>query len=88
MNDLVQVVITALAAYRVWRLIGRDTISEGIRARLPEHSRHWVECPWCGGSWVTFAVVIVVIWVGWPTLWPVLFALSAATLVGLVGERS
>lgn len=88
MNDLVQVVIAALAAYRLWRLIGRDTISDGVRGRLPEKPRHWVECPWCGGSWVTFGVAVAVFTVGWATLWPFLFALAVATLVGLVGERA
>ncbi len=88
MNEAVQVAITALAAYRLWRLIGRDSISEGFRGRLPERVRSWVECHWCGGSWVTFGVVIVVFAVGWPALWSVLLALAAAALVGLVGERS
>ena len=88
MSDIAQVAITALAAYRLWRLVGRDSLTDGLRARLPEPVRHWVECQWCGGSWVTFAVAVVVIWAGWPAVWPPLFALAAAALVGLIGDRS
>lgn len=88
MTELFQVVIAALAAYRLWRLFGRDSLTEGLRGRLPERPRHWIECHWCGGSWVTFAVVLAVFVIGWPALWPLLFAFAAATLVGLVGERA
>lgn len=58
-------VLLALAAWRVWWLIGEDDLTEPLRARVPwQKARDWIECPYCSGAWVAGAV-----WVSW-TLWP------------------
>lgn len=44
-----------------------------------------VECPWCAGSWCSFAVVAIVAQVTSVPL-PVLQALAVACAVGLVGS--
>jgi hypothetical protein len=77
--------LLSLAAYRLWRLIAQDTISEPARDLLPARVREPVECPWCAGSWVTF-IVAVAMRRRLPTPWPVA-ALAAASVVGFLGER-
>lgn len=78
--------LIALAAYRLWRLIAEDEITDPLRDRLlgNEWASKLVECPWCLGAWVTAG------WWGAWWAWPdalvvaVPFALSAA--VGLVAS--
>ncbi len=77
--------LLALAAYRVWRLLAEDSITDKIRWRIYKAtgSREWfiefVSCPWCLGAWV--AVAWWGAWWAWPhtvTIAAVPFALSAA----------
>ena len=88
--------LLALAAWRVWKLIGDDTILDRPRDRLFERlggkasarGTYWgafLYCPYCAGFWITLAW-----WGGW-ILWPhgvlvaaVPWAISAA--VGLLGS--
>jgi hypothetical protein len=80
--------LLTLAAYRLWRLAGRDVITQPMRTRIEphEHLHEMIVCPWCLGSWVTFAVVAVASAVS--SVWlPAGQALAAATLVGLIGSR-
>lgn len=74
--------LLALAAFRVWKLIADDTITEPLRKRYVdghEWRETFTECPWCAGFWIALA------WVGAFWLWPhwtlvaaVPFAVSAA----------
>jgi hypothetical protein len=91
-------VILVLAAHRVTRLIGWDTITAKWRARLTgysdtgERNRYphnrkalgeFVHCPWCLGFWV--CLVLYVCWRIWPDAtftFATVAALSSA--VGLV----
>ena len=89
----------SLAAYRLWRLIGVDTITEPARHRLLlDRERRlnptrlglklhdMITCPWCLGTWIAFGVVAVTtIWT--PVAWPVLQAGAAASVVGWLGRR-
>lgn len=87
---MLEVVLTALligfASYRLWRLIGQDTITERPREGLDGWALDLVTCPWCLGSWIAFAVTaIVAAVVG--LAYPVLVGLAAATVTGILGER-
>jgi hypothetical protein len=50
-------VVVALAAARVWVLVGKDEITEPVRDRLPARVAGWLECPYCAGAWVAFGAV-------------------------------
>lgn len=86
---IVWILVIGVASYRLWRLFSEDSITETPREwvleRSPEKMRELVECPWCAGSWwafgVTWATDVVV---GLPA--PVLVALGAATVVGVLGR--
>lgn len=82
------------AAYRLWRLVAYDTITEGLRTSvldrldMKQHDRWsaFLFCPWCLGFWMTLGW-----WVAWQ-IWPHAtlvvagpFAMSLA--VGIIGSR-
>lgn len=84
-------VVTA-AAYRAWRLLAHDIISQRPRTwvldRLPDGD-YWPEfllCPWCLGAWTG-----ITWWAAWQ-IWPhptlvvaVPFAISLG--IGLIATR-
>jgi hypothetical protein len=91
---LVWAVLLGLAAFRLYRIAGVDTITEPIHGRL-NASRHpvgrWfsdlVSCPWCIGFWASVALSAAGAWVGvftWPEAVPV--ALAASTVCGLTAS--
>ncbi len=90
--------LLALAAFRVWKLIGDDAVLDRPRDRFllwleGKADDHWrsvasvdyfITCPWCAGFWIALA------WWGAWLVWPyggivasVPFALSA--VVGYLG---
>ena len=81
-------VMLSLAVYRVRRLIAKDDISAPIRIRLPDPIRKWLECDWCGASWISIGAVyathrwLIRLGPHW-----LLWAVAVACVVGLVGER-
>lgn len=93
--------LLAGAAYRIYRLIGQDTILDGPRARLlrlgnwregqrvPAGYRsklgEFIVCPWCLGFWV-----VLCWWLAW-RIWPhgtliVAFPFALSTAVGLIAQ--
>ncbi len=83
-----------LAAFRIYRIAGVDSITEPFHGRL-NASRHpvgqWfselVSCPWCIGFWASVAISGV----GWGTgaftwLQAIIIALGASTVCGVVGS--
>lgn len=52
-----QAAILVGASYRVWRLLGDDSILDRPRDALVDASPPWVDellgCPWCLGWWTT-----------------------------------
>ena len=90
-----QFVLLAAAAYRIFRLLAFDTITERWRERLLEKIdreaddpkwRTFVTCPWCAGFWITVAWWLA--WLQWPHATLVAatpFAISLA--VGLTATR-
>lgn len=73
------------ASYRIYRLIGRDDITAGLREKLPERAQEPLACPWCLGSWVSFGVVGIY-WYAYELPVPILWALAVACVVGLIGS--
>lgn len=95
-SELVLLITLALASYRLWRILGKDSITEPIRAHLDRSAREntrwavWmadlIECPWCLGFWIAGAVVAN-LW-PWDTLAELAVAwLAVSCLVGLIGAR-
>lgn len=78
--DWWQTALLALAAFRIFRLLGEDTILDRPRAwalrlgnwqegqRVPASYREkwgtFITCPWCAGFWISLA------WWGAWLVWP------------------
>jgi len=77
---IAEIVVVALVAYRVFRLLGRDDILDRWR---PDWA--WLSCAWCLGSWITIVVSLLTDYYGLTdtSLW--LLIPASATLVGLIG---
>lgn len=78
--------ITALATYRVTKLLIEDEITEPVRSRIqekfpPESTKigYLTTCPWCVSVWVALPVYFL------PK--SVKTALAASAVTGLVSER-
>lgn len=85
-------IVVTLAAYRTWRLLGRDdwppiVAARGWLGRRWEGSRWFdgVDCPWCLGSIIAGAYVAGVAQVTSVPL-PGIAALAVACGVGLIGS--
>lgn len=59
------VLVAGVAAYRLWRVAGQDTITEKLRVRLIENDSRvanfifdLVICPWCLGFWISGAIAL------------------------------
>lgn len=84
-----------LGSYRLWRLIGKDDITEPGRQFLfgdasgfvRRYARDLVCCPWCAGTWVSLLVTYLVHrYVTMFDPWP-LWAGAVACVVGLIGNK-
>lgn len=86
LDALLTALVLGVAAYRLWRLVGYDKITERWRTRLNPFWYDMVTCPWCAGSWIAFAVTA-----GYAVLYglayPILVALAAAVVTGILGDR-
>lgn len=106
MADLVptpwELVLGALAVYRVWRLLAVDEIIDRPRLWLlnaagwkegqdapPGYRTKWADfllCPWCAGFWVALAGWLV--WLAAPSAALVVATpLAVSTVVGLIREN-
>lgn len=91
---LVWVVVIGLAAFRLYRIAGVDSITEPIHGRLnaSEHPvGRWfsdlVGCPWCIGWWASLALSALGWWAAlftWQEAIPI--ALAASTVCGITGS--
>ena len=88
--DWWQFLLLALAGFRIWRLLGEDTILARPRAvfkrRTGDYWDAFILCPWCAGFWIS--VLWWLGWVGshhWALVAAVPFALSAA--VGIIAAN-
>ncbi len=90
--------LLALAAYRLYRIVGLDKITERPRHWLLDriHSRRgsgdkwaaFITCPWCAGFWICGILLglycIETAWLGWFGFAVTWLALSAA--VGAIAK--
>jgi hypothetical protein len=86
---LIEIIILGLVVYRVWRLLGRDRITEPMRAYLDRSPRvaELVECPWCLGTWLTIIAGLLTTYYGLTSTSPWLLIPAAATVVGFLGNH-
>jgi hypothetical protein len=83
---LVWAVTIGLAAFRLYRIAGVDTITEPFHGRL-NASHHpvarWfsdlVSCPWCIGFWASVGLTAL----GW---WAALYTWQEAIVIGLAAS--
>ena len=81
-----ELVLLVLAAWRIFELIGKDTILDRPRryvtGKLDAKWELFIECPYCAGFWIG-----LVWWVAW-LIWPyetLVFAVPWAISAGVVG---
>lgn len=74
------------ASYRVYRLVGRDDITESLRLRLPSGLRMPLACSWCWGFWSSL-IVVATYWGLYGLPRPLLWVLAVSTAVGLIGVK-
>lgn len=90
-------VLLGLGAFRIWKLIGDDTILDRPRDWFLIKAQRWwgnkgaiyveklLECPWCAGFWVSLA--LWGLWQAWPHATLIgCGALAISALVGLLGH--
>ena len=83
-------ILSALAAYRITRLVVLDSFPpvERARERLSARGESWddmLHCPWCSGFWVSVLVGIAVQVA--PDQWePVAIVFALSAVVGIISE--
>jgi len=89
---VVDLVILALAVYRLSRLIIEDTVTERLRNAVwrrynPSHGvGYLITCYWCTGFWVASLLVLLFIIVPVPTIAASL-VLALSALAGIIAAR-
>lgn len=84
--------LLSLASYRVWKLLGEDTILDRPRRwvlkRLKGKMDLFLVCPWCSGFWICgialLGYCIAEVWLGLWWFLVVWFAMSA--MVGIIAH--
>lgn len=88
---LVEVVVVGLVAYRLWRLLAVDDLTEPVRLWLHDHAprvlKPWT-CQWCAGFHCTLVVGLVAYFAGLTDGTPWLVIPAASVVVGFLGEKS
>lgn len=89
MSDALLLLVMTLAAFRVWRLIGEDTILDRPRDWVIERSEKlsdFITCPWCAGFWISGVTVAVTDYFTSVPL-PGLMVAAVSAGVGLIGSN-
>lgn len=91
---LAYTLVIGLAAFRLYRIAGVDSITEPFHGRLNASRNRvgqWfselVSCPWCIGFWASVALSAFGWWAGlytWQEAVPI--ALAASTVCGVTGS--
>lgn len=90
--ELVELIVLALAVYRICRLIIEDAVTERLREavwRRFDASRgigYLITCYWCTGFWVASLLVLLFIIVPVPTMAASLI-LALSALAGIIAAR-
>lgn len=89
-------IAAGLAAYRIYRLIARDSITEPFHGRINAASNssrlaYWINellnCPWCLGFWISTALAVVGYLLGHlDPVEAIIVALAASTVAGLASR--
>lgn len=95
MNLAIWMVIIGLSAFRIWRLLAIDTITEPLHGRINAMTTpagQWLNqlwsCAWCLGFWISAALTGAVWW----TMAPysigeaIMITFAASTIVGFVAR--
>jgi hypothetical protein len=89
MDLIALTLIIGLAAFRLWRLGARDSITARPRQwlynRLPSVVSEMVDCCWCLGSWLAFGLTAAA-YATAPFAYPWLVGLAAAATTGWIGR--
>lgn len=91
MTDPTELVVDAIATYRLTRLVQEDSLLDRPREWVLDRWGHrkaaeLVTCPWCAGVWVAAGVVAARVL--FPRAWPVCArVLAASAVTGLLSER-
>lgn len=96
MSDGLVFILTALAAYRIFRFWKLDTLppvrwvrdkfDAAVEARFGVEWADGVTCPWCMGAHVSFLTVGAV-WYFRPLPLPALWFGAVSTIVGFLSQR-
>lgn len=85
----------SLTAFRIWRLVGKDDITQPGRdficretaGSVRRYLRKLIECNWCSGTWIALATVYVAErWFADLTPHWLWWGIAAAAVVGFLGE--
>ena len=92
-----ELVLLGLGSFRIWKLIGDDSILDRPRNWALRRAQKWggnkgalyvqslLECPWCAGFWVSLAVWGF--WQAWAHATLVVCGvLAISAIVGLLGH--
>ena len=91
---LAYTLVIGLAAFRIYRIAGVDSITEPFhgrlnasRGRVGQWFSELVSCPWCIGFWASCALTALGWWAGLFT-WQeaIVIALAASTICGITGS--
>lgn len=83
---MIEILVVGLVAYRIWRILGADTLTQPIRDRMGGWPLELVECVWCSGTWIALAVTLIGAAMGLVALPVVVVWLAASTIVGAIGS--
>lgn len=84
---LVEAVVVGLVAFRLWRLLAVDDLTERLRERLPERVLEPWRCVWCLGFHCAVVVGLVAHLTGLTDSTPWLMIPAASVIVGIIWER-
>lgn len=80
------IAITAIS-YRLWRIVGRETLTQPIRDRMKGMWLEWATCAWCSGLWCCAVVYFAWTYLPQALMMPIALIAGASTIVGLLGSR-
>jgi hypothetical protein len=78
-----EALLLGLAAWRTWRLVANDDLTEPLRERYLKNEKvlDFVECPYCLGAWIAGAWVVAFATWSDGTLWAALVMALASVPV-------
>jgi hypothetical protein len=82
---LVEIIVVGLIAYRLWRLLAVDSITERLRPARGWLAEMW-GCPWCLGTWISIGVAFLGAWLGYLSNDWLVVGIAAAVITGWLGD--